>query len=74
MLDDNEHDGLANFEATEVDTLDDGTRVYSGPWKESRGDDPRHFVIVQPAEGKTLVYWCTPQVEDALEASEWPRV
>jgi len=74
MLDDNEHDGLESFEATEVDTLEEGTRVYSGAWKESRPDDPRHFVIVQPAEGKTLVYWGTPQVEDALEAREWPRV
>jgi hypothetical protein len=32
------------------------------------------LVIVVPAEGKTLVSWGTPQVEDALEASEWPRV
>ena len=31
-------------------------------------------MIVVPAEGKTLVYWGTPKVEDALEASEWPRV
>ena len=27
MLDDNEHDGLESFEATEVDTLEEGTRV-----------------------------------------------
>ena len=74
MLDDNEHAGLESFEATEVDLLEDGTRVYSGSWKASRPDDPRHFVIVVPAEGKTLVYWGTPKVEDALEASEWPRV
>src|SRR6266566_1662470 len=74
MLDDNEHAGLASFEATEVDLLADGTRVYSGSWKASRPDDPRHFVIVVPAEGKTLVYWGTPKVEDTLEASEWPRV
>src|SRR3989442_10598936 len=74
MLDDNEHTGLESFEATEVDLLDDGTRVYSGPWKASKPNDPRHFVIVVPAEGKTLVYWGTPKVEDALEASEWPRV
>jgi hypothetical protein len=57
MLDDNEHDGLESFEATLVDTLEDGTRVYSGPWKEPRPDDPRHFVIAQPPEDKTLVYW-----------------
>jgi hypothetical protein len=74
MLDDNEHAGLESFAATEVDILEDGTRVYSGPWKASRPNDLRHFVIVVPAEGKTLVYWGTPKVEDALEASEWPRV
>ena len=34
MLDDNEHQGLESFEAIQVDTLEDGTRVYSGPWKE----------------------------------------
>ena len=75
MLDDNEHDGLDSFEATEVDTRADGTRVYSGDVESAPGpDDPRHFVIVEPAEGKTLVYWGTPQVKDALEATEWPRV
>jgi hypothetical protein len=74
MLDDNEHAGLESFEATDVETLEDGTRVYRGPWKESRTEDPRHFVIVQPAESKTLVYWGTPKVQDALEAKEWPGV
>ncbi len=74
MLDDNEHAGVESFEATSVETLEDGTRVSSGPWKEVRTDDPRHFVIVQPAESKTLVYWGTPQVQDALEAKEWPGV
>ena len=74
MLDDNEHAGLESFEATVVDTLKDGTRVYSGPWKPDRQDDPRHFVIVDPPEDKLLVYWGTPQLQDALEAREWPRV
>ena len=74
MLDDNEHDGLESFEATEVGTRDDGTKVYSGPWNVSRPDDPRHFVIVEPAEGKTLVYWGTPKVQDALETTDGPRV
>jgi hypothetical protein len=74
MLDDNEHQGLASFEATEVSTLEDGTRVYSGPWKVPRPEDPRHFVIVEPTESKTLVYWATQPVKDALEVSEWPRV
>ena len=74
MLDDNEHAGLGSFEATLVDTLDDGTRVYSGPWKECRTDDPRHFAIVESAADKTLVYWGTPKVEEAFEASQWPWV
>jgi hypothetical protein len=74
MLDDNEHAGVESFEATVVDTLEDGTKVYSGLWKERRPDDPRHFVIVAPTEGKTLVYWGTPQVQEALETTAWPRV
>jgi hypothetical protein len=74
MLDDNEHEGLESFEATVVDTLEDGTKVYSGPWQERRPEDPRHFVIVAPPQGKTLVYWGTPQVKEALEPSQWPRV
>jgi hypothetical protein len=74
MLDDNEHKGVGSFEATLVDTLEDGTKVYSGPWKECRPDDPRHFVMVEPPADKPLVYWGTPQVEEALEVSEWPRV
>src|SRR5712671_7101267 len=74
MLDDNEYQGLESFEATQVDTLADGTRVSSGPWKEPQPDDPRHFVIVEPVEGKTLVYWATPKVEAIVEVTEWPRV
>ena len=74
MLDDNEHAGLESFEATEVDRLADGTRVYRGLWKEPRPDDPRHLVIVVPPEDTIVVYWGTPQVADALETTEWPRV
>jgi hypothetical protein len=73
MLDDNEPQGLARFEATEVSTLEDGTRVYSGPWKVPRPEDPSHVVIVEPTESKTLVYWATQPVKDALAVSEWPR-
>jgi hypothetical protein len=73
-LDDNEHQGLESFEATQVDTLEDGTRVYSGPWKEARPADPRHLVIVEPVEGKALVYWATPKVEAIVDVPEWPRV
>jgi hypothetical protein len=74
MLDDNEHQGLESFEAMLMGTLEDGTKVYSGPWHMPRPNDPRHFVIVEPAEGKILVYWGTPKVQDTLAATEWPRV
>ena len=74
MLADNEHHGLESFEATLAGPLDDASQVYSGPWKEPREDDPRHFVMVEPVEGKTLVYWGTPKVKEVLEPREWPRV
>jgi hypothetical protein len=73
MLDDNEHQGLESFAAMLVGTLEDGTKVYSGPWHVPRPDDPRYFVMVKPAEGKTLVYWGTPKVQAVLAATEWPR-
>src|SRR6516162_11642376 len=74
MLDDNEHHGLESFEATLEETRKDGTKVYSGPWKIPRADDPRHFVIVEPAESKTLVYWGTPRVKATVEPTAWPQV
>jgi hypothetical protein len=73
MLDDNEHEGLECFDATDVATLDDGTRLYQGPWKPARAGDDRHFVIVEPTEGKTLVYWGSPKLA-AVEAHEWPEI
>jgi len=74
MLDDNEHHGLESFEATLEETRKDGTKVYSGPWKIPRADDPRHFVLVEPVEGKTLVYWGTPRVKATVEPTAWPQV
>jgi hypothetical protein len=74
MLDDNEPQGLASFEATLEETRKDGTKVYSGPWKIPRADDPRHFVIVEPVEGKTLVYWGTPRVKATVEPTTWSQV
>jgi hypothetical protein len=63
MLDDNAYDGLESCEVTVIDRLVDGTTLYSGEWSVPRPDDPRHFVIVEPAEGNTLVYWGTPTVK-----------
>jgi hypothetical protein len=74
MLDDNEHHGLESFEATPVTTLADGTRLYEGPWKVAREDDTRHFVIVEPQQSKTLVYWGSAKVKAELEAGQWPEV
>ena len=39
-----------------------------------KADDPRHFVIVEPVEGKTLVYWGTPRVKATVEPTTWPQV
>lgn len=74
MLDDNEHEGLECFDATDVATLDDGTRLYQGCWKPARAGDDRHFVIVAPTDGKTLVYWGNPKLASSLEAQEWPEL
>ena len=74
MLDDNEPHGLESFEATHVKTLDDGTRLYEGPWKVARDDDNRHFVIAEPQESKILVYWGSAKVKAELAAVAWPEV
>jgi hypothetical protein len=74
MRDDNEHQGLESFAATPEGTLADGSLVYSGPWKAPKEDDPRHCVIVEPAEGKTVVYWGTPTLKAAVAPTEWPRL
>jgi len=73
-LDDNEPTGLGSFEATVVDTREEGTKVSRGPWQECRNDAPRHCVIVEPPADTPLGYWGTPQVEEALDLREWPRV
>jgi hypothetical protein len=39
-----------------------------------RQDDARHFVIVEPADSKLLVYWGSAKVKAELEASEWPEI
>ncbi|MGC1955965.1 MAG: hypothetical protein WA970_26025 [Gammaproteobacteria bacterium] len=74
MLDDNEYQGLASFEATWLETLDDGTELYSGQWKVARPDDPRRFVITVPVDGKPLVYWATERFVSALTMNRWPAV
>lgn len=74
MLDDDEHQGLSSFAARPLGRLDDGGRVWCGTWQVPRPDDPRHFVLVESATGKALVYWGTPRLRDTLAPREWPRV
>jgi hypothetical protein len=74
MLDSNEHQGLESFEATEVDQLSDGSRVYEARWKAPRPKDPRRFVVVVSADGGVLVYWGTPKVRQCLAPNAWPEV
>jgi hypothetical protein len=74
MLDDNEYQGLTSFNVKRIETLDDGTEVYSGHWKVARPDDPRQFVITVPVEGKPLVYWATEAFVWALAMNQWPSV
>lgn len=74
MLDDNEHQGLSSFAATPVGQLEDGSRLYAGPWRVERPGDPRFFVIVEPPLGKVLVYWGTPRLRDTVAPSEWPHL
>ena len=74
MLDDNEYQGLDSFEATRIETLDDGTELYSGVWKVPRPNDPRQFVISVPVAGKALVYWATPAFVSAVAMTQWPAV
>ena len=74
MLDDHEHRGLSSFAARPLGRFEDGARAFFGTWKEARPDDPRHFVIVESPVGKTLVYWGTPRLLDAVVPRECPEV
>jgi hypothetical protein len=74
MLDDHEHRGLSSLAARPLGRFEDGARAFFGTWKEARPDDPRRFVIVESPAGKTLVYWGTPRLLDAVVPLKWPEV
>jgi hypothetical protein len=74
MRADNAPAGLASLAAPEVGLLEEGTKSSSGPWPVPRPAAPRHFGMVEPAEGQTLGDWGTPKVKAAWETTEWPRV
>ena len=46
MLEANQYEGLSDWDAEFIGRLDDGSKVWSSPWKEP-GNDNRHFVIVE---------------------------
>ncbi|PON09634.1 hypothetical protein C2W62_54460, partial [Candidatus Entotheonella serta] len=50
------------------------TRLYEGPWKVTREDDDRHFVIVEPKASKTLGSWGSAPVKAELKLEAWPAI
>jgi hypothetical protein len=72
MLDKNEYKDLSDWDTQIIEQLDDGSKVYSGPWKD-RQDDIRHFVIVEKAD-RLLPYWGTPTAKELLDPVQWPKV
>ncbi len=72
MLDKNEYKGLSDWDAKYIGELDDGSKVYSGPWKNPKGDI-RQFVIVQKKD-RLLPYWGTSHVEKIVEPIQWPKI
>jgi hypothetical protein len=73
MLDNNEYDGLNSWKVTRLGTLADGSLVSEGAWNTPKGDDPRHFVLVETSE-RVLVYWGTSKVKETLDPLQWPAV
>ena len=61
MLDKNQYKDLSDWNAEPIGKLEDGSKVYSGPWKDPGGDS-RIFVIVEK-DDKLLPYWGTTHME-----------
>src|SRR5207245_9577652 len=64
---------VGRAETTALKPQECGARLERGPWKPGHQNAPRHFVMAEPTADKTLVYWGTPKVKEALDVSEWPR-
>ncbi|MBF0236281.1 MAG: hypothetical protein HQM12_01130 [SAR324 cluster bacterium] len=75
MLDANEYKSLLDWETQEVETLDDGSKVHSGQWRDEskRQKDPRWFVITEK-QGNLLPYWGTAMVKATLPLRQWPEI
>ncbi len=88
MLDKNEYKDLSDWDAKEIGKLEDGSKVYCGPWSEEKKnkakgprDDPRIFVIVvkeknekKNEEKKLLPFWGTPAVVEKVPYLDWPSL
>ena len=72
MLDANQYKGLSDWDAECIGCLEDGSKVYSGPWKEP-GEDARHFVIVEK-EDRLLPFWGTPYAKKMAKPIDWPKI
>ncbi len=72
MLDANQYEGLSDWDAECIGRLEDGSKVWSGPWKEP-GNDSRHFVIVEK-EDRLLPFWGTPCAREMANPIDWPEI
>ena len=72
MLDANQYENLSDWDAECIGSLEDGSKVWSGPWKEP-GNDNRHFVIVEK-EDRLLPFWATPCAKKMAKPIDWPEI
>jgi len=72
MLDNNQYNDLSDWDAKFIGKLEDGSKVYCGPWK-NPGEDSRIFVIVEK-EGRLLPYWGTTHMEKVAKPIDWPQI
>ena len=72
MLDANRYEGLSDWDAELIGRLEDGSKVWSGPWKEP-GNDSRHFAIMEK-EDRLLPFWGTPCAKEMAKPIDWPEI
>ncbi|MCI5195335.1 MAG: hypothetical protein D3919_03730 [Candidatus Electrothrix sp. AW5] len=73
MLDSNEYKSLSDWDTECICEYESGDRLYTGTWAIPREDDPRMFVILE-TDGRLLVYWGTPRLQESVPPVEWPEV
>lgn len=73
MLDSNEYKSLSDWDTECICEYESGDHLYTGTWATPREDDPRMFVILE-TDGRLLVYWGTPRLQESVPPVEWPEV